>query len=316
MARWAMLRPVECAMPRRTCLAFLSLALACAGSPEAPPISSDVSAIPPGNHALSVRKRSVAGADGRIHGEGIDCGSQCDGSYSSRTLVTLRSDDDTFQSFTVDCPGRACQVTTSSTLVLDLRSDHQVIATFRAHINYIFVTSTGQSSSMGGLAGADAICLARAKEAGLGGSRYVAWLSSSTVAAPSRLAAARGWMRTDGLPVADSVESLIDGQIFYPPRLDEYGADVAVWALHAPSWTQPAGGFVPVWTGSNWNYQGTLSGTCHDWTTARADDAALVGSGVGGSGIWTVGALYACDGWKLRMYCLETDYDTPVAPPP
>lgn len=57
----------------------------------------------------------------------------------------------------------------------------------RANAYYAFVTSTRQVPTTFGkdLAGADAICNARAAEAGLPGT-YVAWLSTTTVAAIDR----------------------------------------------------------------------------------------------------------------------------------
>src|SRR5690606_4557544 len=82
--------------------------------------------------------------------------------------------------------------------------------------NLVFVTSTThEPASLGGLAGGDAICAARAEAAGLPGT-YVAWLSTATVDARDRLGSARGWRRVDGEPFADTVEDLASGKIFYP----------------------------------------------------------------------------------------------------
>jgi hypothetical protein len=61
--------------------------------------------------------------------------------------------------------------------------------------NFVFVTSRAYTGNLGGLAGADAICQTHAAEAGLPGT-YVAWLATSTVTAPSRLAPARGFRFT------------------------------------------------------------------------------------------------------------------------
>ena len=75
-------------------------------------------------------------------------------------------------------------------------------------VNIAFVTSTSvQISTLGGHLGADALCAQRAEAGGLPSNTYVAWLSTSTVDAKTRLAGARGWVRPDGLPFADTLES-------------------------------------------------------------------------------------------------------------
>src|SRR5262245_25674027 len=95
----------------------------------------------------------------------------------------------------------------------------------------MFVTSTRQTSgSLGGLTGADALCQARAEEAGVGGTS-VAWLSSTQADAIDRIAAGSGWVRRDGLPVVQSTADLTLGRIWYPPRLDEQGTDLGADAV-------------------------------------------------------------------------------------
>src|SRR5438046_556790 len=71
--------------------------------------------------------------------------------------------------------------------------------------NVAFVTSTTQTGNLGGLAGADAICQSRAANAALSGT-YRAYLSTSVTDALSRIDRAGGWVRVDGLPVANSAE--------------------------------------------------------------------------------------------------------------
>jgi hypothetical protein len=171
-------------------------------------------------------------------------------------------------------------------------------------LNYAFVTSFGHSANFGGLAGADAFCAARAKEAGLHGQHYVAWLSTTTVAAPSRLAGARGWMRTDGAPVFDTVDDLKNNQLFHPIRLDENGADAA---------DQSPFGFIPTWTGTEIDYTQTSS-TCSDWTSVDLTKGAFAGDAAGGAIIWNRGALYSC-AWELPIYCFEADFNVPLVVP-
>ena len=175
--------------------------------------------------------------------------------------------------------------------------------------NLIFVTSSTHSADLGGLDGADNICAARAREAGLGGT-YVAWLSTDDVDAKDRLSSARGWVRPDGAPFADTSDELISGVIFVPPRLDELGADIGaerVWTATSPDGELAAEG-----------------GNCDGWN--RADAALEAGRGVtdGGTGSWTAAgtdtpevepALSTCD-TPQRIYCLGIDHEVPVAPEP
>lgn len=94
--------------------------------------------------------------------------------------------------------------------------------------NVVFVTSgTTVLGTLGGLAAADAFCGAAATTAGLSGT-YLAFLSTSTVAARDRLASARGWVRRDGTPVVDTVDDLVAGKAYHPILLDELGAPVRV----------------------------------------------------------------------------------------
>src|SRR5262245_12432676 len=85
--------------------------------------------------------------------------------------------------------------------------------------NVAFVTTrTLNPSTFGGLAGADAICQATADQAGLPGT-YIAWLSTTTTNAVDRLAGSRGWVRTDGVPFADTPADIAAGRIFAPLSL-------------------------------------------------------------------------------------------------
>ena len=126
----------------------------------------------------------------------------------------------------------------------------------------VFVTSTTYDGNPGGLAGADAICAARAAAAGLSGT-YKAWLSSSTTSAASRLTHATvPYKRTDGVTIANNWTDLTDGAIAEPITHDEFGHEISsygvVWTGTASDGSSLGGGF-----GSN--------DFCSDWTgPARA----------------------------------------------
>ncbi len=171
----------------------------------------------------------------------------------------------------------------------------------------VFVTSTRhtgdlQSAGFGlpgcgggacahGLAGGDAICSQRAGDAGLGGT-WVAWLSTSAVAAEKRLAAGSGpfVLAASGVRLV----ALDQGALLNTAALglrsaiseDEYGNPVARG----------------VWTGTN--ADGSSAASCLDWTTSgrrwgMAGDSAETGTG------WTSHGTAVCN-VPLHLYCFET----------
>lgn len=280
------------------------LAVACGSAPQSPVENQAQKA---GVAHLSVVKHSLVNSDGALLVNGFACAGACKSLQTLGSTVTLSAQGGSFGGFAIDCPGPACVTSGETTLSLEMDSDHTVSALFRPRTNFVFVTSSGYGANLGGLAGADAICNAHAQAAGLGGQNYVAWLSTTTVAAPSRLGSARGWIRTDGQPVVDSVEDLRQNQFFYPIRLDERGRDVAAGTPF---------GFMPVWAGVSSDYDQPSAVTCNDWTSEATTVAALVGDSAAGAVTWTWNnAHYACGGWQLPLFCFETDFQTPIDAP-
>ena len=97
---------------------------------------------------------------------------------------------------------------------------------------WVFVTSSLHQGNFGSLAGADAICDARAQQAGLLPAQgYRAWLSTTTVDAITRLADQR-FVLVDGRDVAQTLADLTDGQLAAPIEISELGA-----VVHRPVWT-------------------------------------------------------------------------------
>jgi hypothetical protein len=207
--------------------------------------------------------------------------------FNTGTTVTITATPGsaTLFNFGGDCIGQSCTLATSV--------NHSVTATFTGY-NYVFVTSTGSSAAFGGLSGGDNICKTRAQAAGLPGS-YVAWLSTSTVNASSRFGSARGWIRPDGLPFADSINSLTQQkQVFYPPTDNEFGNPT-----YANAWTATAadGTF-------------TNSGSCGDWTNQTG--GAILGTSEAGSGVWTYGGGGSCQNTGA-LYCFGVDLSSPLS---
>jgi cell division septation protein DedD len=173
--------------------------------------------------------------------------------------------------------------------------------------NRVFMTSTLQNGSLGGLAGADAICTARAAAAGLPGT-YVAWLSTTAVSAPTRLGSARGFIRTDGKPFANTVADILANKILNPLRINESGGDVTAIGNPAPSSSA-----LTVWTGTT--SAGSVGATtCGDWASTAGN--GLTGRAAGGPVTWTQRTDSTC-GTARRLYCFQIDHGgADLVPPP
>ncbi len=185
-----------------------------------------------------------------------------------------KNDESTWKAIKATAPG-ACPV--PPTPLAGCGTDNQCI----------FVTSTASTGDLGGLAGADATCNARAQAAGLPGT-YVAFLSTSSVDAPGRLGASAGpFARTDGVIVGSSVADLCDESLAAPIELDEFGV------LRQSS----------VWTGSRGDCTRDGS-TCSNWTDGTATSAASVGNSAYDTLIWVAGAGLTCD-HPSPFYCVQ-----------
>jgi len=162
--------------------------------------------------------------------------------------------------------------------------------------NYVFVTSSSHAPSDLDVATADATCNARAAAAGLPGA-YVAWFSATGNNARDRIGAARGWVRLDGLPFADTLDDLRNGKIFYPAALDETCSAVE--------------GEAEIWTGTD--ITGNASDdTCTDWTGAGT---GRWGHARGTTRAFTYDSNSPCIKAK-HLLCFGVDRTTAVAPTP
>jgi hypothetical protein len=154
--------------------------------------------------------------------------------------------------------------------------------------NYMFVTSqTFLTDSITSAQKADQLCMQAA--AGHFPGTFVAWFSDVQSKATDRLATTRGWLRPDGKPFANDAR----GPVFYPPRLDESGTDVAA-----------TGGSLLV--GTNTNTDGSPNTAC--------GSGVLTGFLDGGAAAWTAGG--GCMASAFRLYCFGTGHSNDVAPAP
>jgi hypothetical protein len=206
------------------------------------------------------------------------------------TVVSLRglaATDTWFAGWSSDqCGGNFdCELTVDTNLV--------VKAEFSATPNRIFVTSTTTDGAMGGIAGADAICAARANAASLNGT-FIAYISDGTTSALSRVVGSRGWVRVDGAPYADAPTAFGTGEIVFPPRLDEFGNDL---------------GNVIVFSGTN---NGNVNANrCLEWTSSDgAEDGFVNETGFGSD---SVGGFQAACSQQAHLLCVETGRAIQVA---
>ena len=171
--------------------------------------------------------------------------------------------------------------------------------------NYAFVTSkTYVPGSLGGLDGADAECQTLAGAVPLPG-HFKAWLATSTVDAKDRLVtpngtAARGWIRPDGRPFADSIGELLDGQMYFPLRLDESGNDL----IDATEDTTVA-------TGTEVDGTKAIGNTSADWTSSQVNYAS--GDPFATNIEWTGNHGSRLGTSVARFYCFGVDHATPLA---
>jgi hypothetical protein len=165
--------------------------------------------------------------------------------------------------------------------------------------NYVFRTAATYPTLNRTYALADAQCDAEAAYAGLPGS-YRAWFSTTTVDARDRLAGARGWIRPDGLPFADTITDIVQGRLFTPLDIDPFG--------------NRAGG-QPVMTGTAPTGVVQGGGTCHDWTDGPTSGSRASEGLTGTTGeFWTYGTFDDC-GHPSVLYCFGVSHTAALVVP-
>jgi hypothetical protein len=168
--------------------------------------------------------------------------------------------------------------------------------------NVVFVTSEKIELRFESLDVADEKCNAAARAAGLPG-EYRAWLSTVDVDARDRLGSARGWVRPDGVPFADTLEDIVNGRILNPPALDELGVEIPPEDDYAVATaTNPFGYHAPGFD-------------CDDWTSGESTTMLLGGRARATTDHWTFYSYGDCSA-PGRIYCFGVDQSFPVAPAP
>jgi hypothetical protein len=241
--------------------------------------------------SVALEAASFAGGSGTVTvDEGTSCTAPCRASVvvrrGSRIRLSVSPDRASQVRWTAGCSGSElfCEWTASD--------DLSVTAVFNG-ANYVFVTSQAYPTNLG-LPAYDAICNAHASAAGLPGP-YAAWLSTKATPAWSRFTGARGFIRVDGRPFADTLAP--GAPVYFPPSLDEFGHLRNKFVRLAMTGTD--------------NYGNTdAQANCSDWTVAGNVPLKL-GDPMTGTATWTGWAGSACVvPWLL--YCIGTGLDRPL----
>ena len=194
--------------------------------------------------------------------------------------------------------------------------------------HYAFTTSTvGKgdlhgwsdvaSTGLTGLAAADGICQARAAGANLPNpAEFVAWLSDRDNDAYCRVFGLTGrkadncglpalpigagpWLRTDGVPFADTIEAALDANRVYSNlAVDEFGARTF----------DPEESFTATAKDGTFSTEFAPAADCAHWTSETADPlatAVMLGSSLAAGGDWTADGHGVTCSSQQRLMCLQ-----------
>jgi len=160
----------------------------------------------------------------------------------------------------------------------------------------IFVTSTTYNGNLGGLAGADAKCQARANAASLGGT-WKAILSDSTTDASERLDVA-------GYNIIDMKGRLAvpNGNLWSPNYYDGANNNYLLLSLNLTELKTDATS--SPWTSTNYNGGKYASATCLNWSSNSSANTAVY-AWMGQINTYWIG--YNSDNCSLvhSLYCIE-----------
>lgn len=174
----------------------------------------------------------------------------------------------------------------TGTLVVTLANGESASSSLVSVIGtrHVFVTATPTDGNLGGIAGADALCQARAVELGVGGPTYLAWLGDSTTSPAARFTHAGPYVRLDGTPIAADFADLTDGTLDAPIVP---GQATKVWTNVSAAGNEPGFGQ-----------------HCQDWTSSSSSDEGRQGQADQTTALWTTLAPTTCDQLAV-LYCFE-----------
>jgi hypothetical protein len=120
-------------------------------------------------------------------------------------------------------------------------------------------------------------------------------MSTGAASASRRVGSARGFIRVDGKPVADTLGP--GAPIYFPPSLTETGAVAPYYPM--------------TMTGTNEMGELAAGYNCSDWTDTNNQAGLLLGDPYGSAGAWTTASGSGCGGNWL-IYCIGTGIQRPL----
>jgi hypothetical protein len=185
----------------------------------------------------------------------------------------------TATSFTVSIGPQPDSIANVTVTRLNGQSDTAQYA-FRARRVFLADTTTG---NIGGIAGADASCAARAAQLGLTGT-FRAWISDATTSPSTRFLQDQvAYARLDGTRIADNWADLTDGTL-----------DAPIVPVVTTS----------VWTGTEFDGEG-VSGTCNNWTSNNGSVVGRRGVASQTNSQWSATATDLPCSFAHALYCFE-----------
>lgn len=155
----------------------------------------------------------------------------------------------------------------------------------------VFLTNGSYGGNLGGLTGADNICMTEASVAGLSGT-FKAWLSDRNLSVSERLIhSSQMYALIDGTPVANNWYDLTDGSIINPINKDAYGNEINDYV-----WT---------FTFDDGNRLSYYNYDCFEWNIRSYYNGYYGYTGYSGSSdSWTYASSKSCNN-KQRLFCFE-----------
>jgi alpha-tubulin suppressor-like RCC1 family protein len=172
-------------------------------------------------------------------------------------------------------------------------SPYEAVSATPATTHTVFVTSTTHTGALGGLAGADAICQARADTSGVVTGTYKAIMSDSANSAQSRLVITGDIRNTDGSLVSTAANFWTFADFATSISRDEYDNPIS------PTYM--------VWTGTD-DYGNSadpdFADNCNDWTSGSSSENAWQGHTSMVNASWANMNFSPCD-TTGRLYCIS-----------
>jgi hypothetical protein len=235
----------------------------------------------------------VGGGEVSANRAGLECtGTVCTGLFDRGAIGLDAHVENGSGRFFTGWSVRECRANQSCDLALS--ESARIVAQFSPTLNnLVFVTSTTYPGNLGGLAAYDAACNRHASEAGINdgqGGAFVAAMSDSRTTLRSRLGAARGWVRMDGLTFGDTVDDILGAlRVRYSIDYTERGE-----LVHGPLGGDIPLSFAMTGTMHDLTSAGAPILTCNDWTSIAESSLVVTGQVAAGVNAWISSRNLSC----------------------